>query len=455
MNIAVYNIENIITHIMTRKIYLIDANSFIYRMFFALPEFSTKDGKIVNAVFWMAKFFTGQLIKENPEYIIFIKDARGKNFRHDLFDEYKATRDRMPDNLKSQIADIEKMVELMNVEIIAIPWYEADDVIGTLAKKYNGNKEYEVDILTGDKDLYALVSENVKIYDTMKKKKFGPEETKEKFWVAPKHITDYLAIVWDTSDNIPGIAWFWPWKAVPLLNAIWGIDEIYELVKKVEDWKTVESILENVPEEYQKPLKSCFSGKTYEKLKDGKENAFLSQKLATLDCSVALENFDLETFVFHDAEIQSPAVHEFFREFEFFSLVWEEKKTLQRWDDQWLKVQIIWDDTGLEELLENIKKKKEIVLDTETSSLNIIEADLIWISIYIDDAHIYYINRKHRWAQVTESVLKKFLTSLLALDILIIWHNIKYDLEVIELYLQNGNDTLTENNSTHQLSMWM
>ena len=95
---------------MSKKIYLIDGNSFIYRMFFALPEFSTKDGRVVNATFWMAKFFVWQLVKENPDYIVFIKDAKGNNFRHELYSEYKATRERMPDSLRSQIGDIEEMM---------------------------------------------------------------------------------------------------------------------------------------------------------------------------------------------------------------------------------------------------------------------------------------------------------------------------------------------------------
>jgi DNA polymerase-1 len=104
-----------------KKIYLIDGNSFIYRMFFALPEFSTKDGKIVNATFGMAKFFMEQLVKEKPDYVVFIKDAKGNNFRHDLYSEYKATRERMPDSLRSQIGDIEEMIARMNMQIIEIP----------------------------------------------------------------------------------------------------------------------------------------------------------------------------------------------------------------------------------------------------------------------------------------------------------------------------------------------
>jgi DNA polymerase I len=104
-----------------KKVYLIDGNSFIYRMFFALPEFSTKSGKIVNATFGMAKFFMEQLVKENPDYVVFIKDAKGNNFRHELYSDYKATRERMPDTLRNQIEDIETMIAKMQIQIIEEP----------------------------------------------------------------------------------------------------------------------------------------------------------------------------------------------------------------------------------------------------------------------------------------------------------------------------------------------
>jgi len=161
---------------------------------------------VVNATFGMAKFFTGQLIKEKPDYIVFIKDAKGENFRHKLYSEYKATRDRMPDSLRSQIGDIEEMIARMNIEIIEEPGYEADDVIATLAEKLKRENNNEIYILSGDKDLYALVNEQVKIYDTQKKKIFGPEETFEKFGVKAECVRDYLAICGDSADNIPGIA---------------------------------------------------------------------------------------------------------------------------------------------------------------------------------------------------------------------------------------------------------
>ena len=400
---------------MKQKIYLIDWNSFIYRMYYWLPEFSTKDWKIVNAVFGMAKFFTNQLKKEKPEYLIFIKDAKWDNFRHKIYSDYKATRDRMPDNLRDQIQDIEDMINMMWVDIIEIDWYEADDVIWTLSKKFCWKNWYEVDILTWDKDLYSLVSDNIKIYDTQKKKKFWPEEAKEKFWVDSKYIIDYLAIVWDISDNIPGIAWFWPKKAIELINTFWSLENIFEAL---ESWKEFP-----------------FKWKTLDKLKNSKEIAFLSKKLATIDLSVSLEKFDLENYKFKPEEILNEDIVKLFEDFEFNSLIWEEKRYLKKWDSLSLKTKIIWDDQWLDELLSNISNYKEIVLDTETTSLNFKEAELVWVSIYLDDNNIYYINSMHEWPSVTKSKLREFLKNLLSSDKTIVWHNLKYDLEVINVFL--------------------
>jgi DNA polymerase-1 len=426
------------------KIYLIDWNSFIYRMFFALPEFSTKDWKIVNAVFWMAKFFVWQLINEKPDYIVFIKDAKWDNFRHQLYSEYKATRERMPDNLRSQIKDIEEMIAKMWIDIIEIPWFEADDVIWTLAVQLWKNTENEVFILSWDKDLFALVTENVKIYDTMKKKIYGIEETKEKFEVEPKMITDYLAIIWDKSDNIPWIAWFWPKKAVSLINNIWTVEEIYDLIEKRENWDDKE-----LNPEAEKILK----WNLLDKLKEAKEIAYLSKKLATLEKDVKLDNFDLKNYKFYPKNILNPEIIEYFRNFEFYSLIWEteEQKDLKTWSDLWLNVKLITDKSWLDNLEKIIDKHDKITLDTETTSLNIIEAELVWVSIYLSDEDIYYINRLHFWEKVNDEDLKLFLSKLLEKDILIVWHNLKYDLEIIELFLKSENLINEEKN----LQIWL
>ncbi len=428
-----------------KKIYLIDWNSFIYRMFFALPEFTTKDWKVVNAIFWMAKFFVSTLVKEKPDYVVFIKDAKWENFRHKLYADYKATRDRMPDNLRSQIEDIEKMISILKMQIVEIPGYEADDVLWTLAKKLWEDKNNKVFILSGDKDLFSLISENIFVYDTMKKVQFDEEKTKEKFWVEPKFIIDYLAICWDTADNIHWIDWFWPKKAIDLINNIWWVEKIYEEVEKVNSWEKKFS-------DFEKSVQSCFKWKTFEKLVNSRENAFLSLKLATIDLSVNLENFDLEDFKFVPENFKNEEILEYFKSLEFNSLIeeWDFSVKMQTWKDLNLKVKIVDSKEKLEELFKKIKQKKEIVFDTETTSLNVMEASLVWVSIYLDDENIFYINALHSGKKVEISDLKNFLKNVFNLDILIVWHNLKYDLEIIENFLNREE----EKNEDLQISLF-
>ncbi len=425
-----------------KKIYLIDANSFIYRMFYWVPEMKTKTWEYVNAIFWIARFFLVQIKYENPDYLIFVKDAKGENFRHKLDKEYKATRDKMPDNLKSQMPIIEDMVKKMWIPIIEIEGVEADDVIWTLANRFTWEKDTEVDILTWDKDLYSLVSKNVCIYDTMKKKKFGIKETKEKFGVEPKMIIDYLAIVWDKADNIPWIEWFGPKKAVDLINIIWWVEDIYDLIERYNfeniDEKQIKEILENnFWEEDSKKLFWMFKWKTFEKLVNSKENAFLSKKLATIELNVDLWVFNLEDYRCYPDKYLTKDIEILFGKLEFHSLLWEDKIQLEKWDDLNLKVNLIETDEQLLKLFNNIKNFSQLVLDTETTNIDIMKAELVGISIYLNNNNIFYINRLHSWNRVSDLKLKEFLEKLFKLDITIIGHNIKYDLEIVDLFLKN------------------
>jgi DNA polymerase-1 len=457
-----------------KKIYLIDGNSFIYRMFFGLPEFATKDWKVVNAIFWMAKFFVDSLVKQNPDYLLFIKDAKWDNFRHDLYKDYKATRDRMPDNLRTQIWDIEKMIKMMWVDIVEVEWYEADDVIWTFAKKLWEDKNNDIYILTWDKDLYSLITDNVSIYDTMKRKIFNPEKAKEKFWVEPIMIIDYLAIVWDKADNIPWIDWFWPKKAVDLINIIGWIEEIYAFIDNNKLSEIIEKevkkiLLDKFDEENTKKIFWCFKWKTFEKLLNSRDDAFLSKKLATieldidLDKNLLIENnnsdwlvekkFELDDFKFKPEWFLNDDIKEFFKELEFNSLLWDEEEIkVKTWYDLWLKVKLIQNKNDLDVLFTKINNYQKISLDTETTSLNIIDAKLVWISIYLDDKNIYYINRLHFWDFINDIVLKDFLEKLFKLDILIIWHNLKYDLEILELFMKNV--WKINNNNYNDKSNW-
>ncbi len=395
-----------------KKIYLVDGNSFIYRMFYALPEFATKSWVIVNALFWMAKFFVWQLSKENPDYLVFIKDAKGDNFRHQIYADYKATRDKMPDNLKSQIALIEEMIAKMWIEIIEISGFEADDVIWTLATKLWDNIENEVFILTWDKDLFSLTRQNVFIYDTQKQKIYDDVKAREKFEVDALKIIDYLAIVWDSSDNIPGIAGFWPKKAVDLLNKYESIEDVFAHI-----------------EDSDFPL----TWKTLEKLKEGREMWILSKKLATINKNVEIPWFDIDNFEFDKTSILNSDIIEFFKTYEFNSLIptelQDKQKTIQDLD---LKIEIVADDSFLENLKTLLKNESQIILDVKTTTNFSKDICGVWIKIWEKSYYIDYNTQK-----ISKSQLQDFFRFLNNLDILIIWIDLKPQLEIIELFLEN------------------
>ncbi len=432
---------------MKRTIYLIDGNNFIYRMFFGVPEFATKDWKMVNAIFGMAKFFVHQLVKENPDYVFFVKDAKGGTFRDEIYSEYKATRERMPDNLRTQMQDIVDMIAMMEVPMIEEPGYEADDVIGTLAVDLWKDPDNEILILTWDKDLYSLVTHNVKIYDTMKRRISWVDETREKFGIEPNMIIDYLSIVWDAADNIPGIAGFWPKKAVTMINDIWNIEKVYDVL---DFWNF---------EELSDDAKKIFKWKAIEKLADSRENAFLSKKLATICLDVPNYSWDnkvvLEDYKFYPENFLKPEIIQFFKDYEFHSLVPKDQlEKSKTWKDLWITPKIIWEDEQLVELKNIIKGYSKVVLDTETTWLDSMSADLVWVSIYLDDNNIYYINRLHKWPRVSDKSLHNFLDYLLQSDYLIIGHNIKYDLQIIELFLKWSNSHEKSENNNSKNDFW-
>ncbi len=420
-------------------------------MFFALPEFSTSTGRVVNATFGMAKFFMNSLSDYNPDYVFFVKDAKGKNFRHDIYADYKATRDRMPDALRSQIPDIYNMIDALWIGTLVQDGFEADDLIGTLATKLWATWEYQVVILSGDKDLYSLVWEHIKIYDTMKQRLYGPDETKDKYGIESTMIIDYLAIMWDSADNIPGIEWFGPKKAVTLINSLGSIEDIYKMVDRVESGE-IDPLIEFA---HDTDLLKLFKWKTYEKLVGWKESAFLSKQLATIDLNVDIwDDFSIGHYAFEPQKLLNEQSIALFQEFEFHSLLGSEKPQRETWDNLNLDVQIISNTAELNDLTEKIQTSQTVVLDTETTSLDIIDADLVGVSIYLDDKNIFYINRLHTWDSVSDDELKIFIKMLLDADIILVGHNIKYDLEIIQRFLawKTVSDIL---NTDSQMSLWM
>lgn len=385
---------------MKQKIYIIDGYNFIYRLFYAVPSFTLKDGTPVNTVFGLAKMVLSWQEQDRPDKLIFVVDSKWKNHRHDIYEQYKATRDRMPTDLKSQENLIFELLEKFGINPISKMWFEADDIIWTLVEKLRTDKENDIYILSWDKDLYQFIDWNVAVYDTMKRKISHTREAQEKFWVDPKYIVDYLAICGDSSDNIPGITGFWPKKASELINKFGSLEQIYE---------NIESL----------------TGKTKEVLENSREIAFLSKRLATIDTNVDIGDFSLSDFDFTSKKLINEDIISFFKKLEFKSLTPESHKDeVRNFSSLWIKITKIESDRELLFLKEKILKSKKISISTiweNSFSLN-------EVSIYLWEKEVYEID-------TTKLFIKDFLSEILESDITIYWFEIKEDLKRIWWYI--------------------
>jgi DNA polymerase I len=278
---------------MKRELIIIDGFNLIFRVFYAVPPFHTRDGKPVNALFGYTKALM-QIMKMDAEYIIMTFDSGGGTFRSEADASYKAQRDGMPDDLAAQMDAIFEVTDLLGIPRVAVPGYEADDIIGTLAVKHRDDME-RILIVSSDKDLFQFIGRHVYVYDAMKDRLYDEEEAVKKFEVHPGQIVDYLALIGDTADNIPGVKWIGPKTAVTLL----------------EKYDTLDNIISNVGE---------LSPKLQELIGDGK-TAKHSQFLATIKTDVPFD-IDAMNFRRETSEMNyTPALVEFLKKYEFRSLL--------------------------------------------------------------------------------------------------------------------------------------
>ena len=249
---------------MPKKLFLIDGHAHCYKAFYALPSMSSPDGRPTNAVYG----FTGMLLKllreQKPDYIAAVFDSPGPTFRHEQYAEYKAQRKPMPDDLRPQIDLIKQVVEAANVTLVALPGFEADDIIGTLAKQASA-EGIDVYIATGDKDALQLLDEHVRLYDTKRGEEYTAENLAEEKGIRPGQVTDMMALSGDTSDNVPGIRGIGPKTALKL----------------IQDYGSLENVFDHVEEISGTALKR--------RLSEGGETAEVSRKLVTIDTNVQLD----------------------------------------------------------------------------------------------------------------------------------------------------------------------
>ena len=272
-------------------IYIVDVSSMFFRAFYAIRPLTSTQGVPVNAVYGFISMIVKLMKDKNPDHIVFCYDRKEPSFRKDLYTEYKANRTLMPDDLQVQMPYLKRVANLFGITDIEVPSFEADDLIGTITKMAE-KENYDVFIVSGDKDFCQLISPNVFLYDTMKDVIFTEALVKEKHGVTPAQFLDYLAITGDTSDNIPGIAGIGPKGAIKLIEQFGTVEEIYKNIDKVE------------------------SAAIKQKLINSEKNAFLSKKLVRIVCDVQL-NKTLDDFKLK--EIQRDELRAFLQDLNFKS----------------------------------------------------------------------------------------------------------------------------------------
>jgi DNA polymerase I len=352
---------------LPKRLYLIDGSSYIYRAYFAIRHLSNSKGMATNAILG----FTNMLLKvvrdEKPDLLAVVFDSKGPTFRKELYPEYKANRSAMPEDLVPQIPYIKQVVAGFNLPALEKPGFEADDIIATLAGRFSA-RGVEVTIVSGDKDLMQVVSDQVKMLDTMKDKLYGPDEVAERF-VSTGQVVEVQALAGDSSDNIPGVP---------------GVGE-KTAVKLIREFGCVENLLANLDQ---------VKGKLQEKLREFGDQALLSKRLVTLDCQVPLE---LDALDFTLQEPNREALTGLFGELEFYKLQQEFTSQQQTSGEHYHGVTT---EAEFARLLEKLEQAERICFDTETTGLDPLRDELIGLSFAVAAEEAWYIPLGHHYLGV-------------------------------------------------------
>ena len=402
-------------------IILVDGSSYLYRAYHALPPLTNSKNQPTGAIKGVISMIKKILIDhpESPLAVVF--DAKGKTFRHDMYSEYKANRPPMPEDLVQQIEPIHKIISLMGIKLIMIPGVEADDVIGTLAEQARQKKLNAV-ISTGDKDMTQLVCENVSVVNTMSGELLDESGVLKKFGVGPELITDYLALIGDKSDNVPGVDKVGPKTAVKWLN----------------EYSDIQGIKEN---------SESIGGKVGENLRSSIEMLDLAHELVKIKTDVELE-LGIEDLA--RLEPDTEKLTEIYKELEFnawLQEVPEKKATTTKVNSSYI---CISSQDLLEKVIKNASKAKTIAIDTETTGLDYMDTDLVGISLSYKPGEAYYIPINHQDDTVNQLKLNVVLDALKPVlessKNKIIGQNIKFDRNVLAKYGINissiKNDTM-------------
>ncbi|MBK0098845.1 DNA polymerase I [Erwinia sp. S63] len=421
---------------------LVDGSSYLYRAYHAFPPLTNSAGEPTGAMYGVLNMLKSLLMQYQPSHVAVVFDAKGKTFRDELFEHYKSHRPPMPDDLRAQIEPLHEMVKAMGLPLLAVTGVEADDVIGTLALEAE-KQGRAVLISTGDKDMAQLVTPGITLINTMTNTVLGPEEVEQKYGVPPSLIIDFLAMMGDSSDNIPGVPGVGEKTAQALLQGLGGMQSIYDNLDKVADL-------------------SFRGAKTMAaKLEQNREVAFLSYQLATIKTDVELE-LGCEQLTVNEPDVEK--LQNLFGRYEF-----------KRWitdlqDGTWLQgkksnVQAqkslatepvaavaetasvlssdgyvtILDEATFDEWLQKLKKAELFAFDLETDSLDSWSANIVGLSFAVAPGEAAYLPVAHDYLDAPDQldrsdVLKKLKPLLEDAKAAKVGQNLKYDRGVLKNY---------------------
>jgi len=409
-----------------KQLILVDGSSYLYRAFHAMPSLSNSQGQPTGAVYGVVNMLRRLLKDFQPEYMAMVFDAKGKTFRDDLYAEYKANRPPMPDELREQIAPLHAIVEAMGLPMLIVDGVEADDVIGTLARQAT---EMGMDCLvsTGDKDMAQLVNQHVTLMNTMDNSTLDPQGVMDKFGVPPERIVDYLTLMGDSVDNIPGVPKVGPKTAVKWLTQYGTLDEIIARAGEI-------------------------TGKVGENLRDALEQLPLSHRLATIKCDVSLDSGPTELKV---QAADTERLTQLFGEMEFKTWLSEllsdnsrqsaDNHSMPAADGEGVPAvdvsyDIVLDESAFEIWLKKLQQAELFAFDTETTSLDYMQAKIVGVSFavkageaaYVPVAHQITLEDADASAQLSRDfVLEKLRPLLEDASKAKVGQNLKYDMSVL------------------------
>ena len=360
-----------------KRVYLIDGSSYIYRAYYAIRHLSNSRGEATNAVYGFTNMLLTLLREEKPDRVAVIFDAKGPTFRKKLYPAYKANRSAMPEDLVPQIPLIKDVVRAFKLPALELDGYEADDIIASLAKRY-ADMGLDVTVVTGDKDLMQIVNEQVCLLDTMKGKVSGREEVIERFGVPPEQVLEILGLAGDSSDNIPGVP---------------GIGE-KTASSLIQEFGTIENLLTNIDQVKGK--------KRQENLREFADQARLSRTLADLiydlDIDVSLDDLTL-------VEPDRDALTVLFTQLEFPKLLQQFSQPLQ--NSKGGDYQLVLTEDELIHMIEQLETAGRFALDTETTSLVAVQAELVGLSFSIQANHGWYVPVGHSYLGAPQQLAKE------------------------------------------------